>query len=658
MTDLSKAQQQAIALSNARRRASANPKAQPYDSMGFPVEAPGGSSTNSQAVAELGSGMDAAFHGFHNGAFLGFGDNVQGGMAALLGESLANPREYFGGMGERYSAERDNYRAQLAGKETQYPSETMVGSIGGAMIPAVASAPYATGRGVMGTIGRGLGIGAVEGGLQGVGNADGKDVLANAAMGAAIGGGLGAVIPAGVALAKSGVMDPITGAFDAMVNRANTGKAAKAIGGMVRQSGIPQEEIIKSLSRAAIEGQPMYAAMDALGRSGQRQASGVARSGGDAGADIAAFLEKRQADQADRVGGFVDDAFGTKGTTAAKTAANLTAARGDAANLAYDAARGNAAPVDVRGALGAIDSRIGGMKGSDIAGDSIDGKLAKYRGQLAGSGKGLGPDVAGAELSDFDRVLGVKQAIQDDIGAANRAGRNNEARELGKLVSELDGALEASSDMYRTANDQFRNASRVIDAVDEGAAMASRGRAADNIPTFQAMNADMQGAARVGYGDALLAALEKNPAVTANKAKPLSQSGKSSSQALAMALDPELYARRLARENEMWGTQNRALGGSMTADNLQDIEGVGGKALGAVGSAAMGRVGDAVSRIAGILAPMAKGQNDATRQMIAKALMSNDMAVLAPFIKRDAKGQGVSRVIEALLRNTGGEAAR
>lgn len=658
MTDLTKAQQQAIAIANARRRAAAQPKAQPYDNMGFPVEAPGGSSTNSQAVAELGSGMDAAFQGLHNSAFLGFGDNVQGGMAALLGESPLNPSEYFGGMGDRYSAERDNYRAQLAGKEAQYPAQTMAGSIGGALIPAVASAPYATGKGLMGTIGRGMGIGAVEGGLQGAGNANGQDVLANAGIGAMIGGGLGAVIPAGVALAKSGVMDLVTGAFDAMVNRANTGKAAKAIGGMVRQSGVPQEEIVKSLARAATEGQPMYSAMDALGRSGQRQASGIARSGGDAGADIAAFLEKRQMDQADRVGGFVDDAFGTKGTTAAKTAASLTAARGDAANLAYDAARGNAAPVDVRGALGAIDARIGGMKGSDIAGDSIDGKLAKYRGQLAGSGKGLGPDITGAELSDFDRVLGVKQAVQDDIGAAVRAGRNNEARELGKLASELDGALEASSGMYLTANDQFRNASRVIGAVDEGASMATRGRAADNIPAFQSMNSDMQGAARVGYGDALLSALEKNPAITANKAKPLSQSGKASSQALAMAVDPELYARRLARENEMWGTQNRALGGSMTADNLQDIEGVGGKALGAAGSAVMGNVGEAARRIAGLLVPMAKGQNDATRQMIAKALMSNDMAVLAPLIKREAKGQGVSRVIEALLRNTGGEAGR
>jgi hypothetical protein len=74
------------------------------------------------------------------------------------------------------------------------------------------------------------------------------------------------------------------------------------------------------------------------------------------------------------------------------------------------------------------------MSGAGVAGDSIDAKLAKYRSRLAASDPANtpvgGPGATSGELSDFDRVLGVKQDLQDDMAAAYRAGRNNEYREL------------------------------------------------------------------------------------------------------------------------------------------------------------------------------------------------------------------------------------
>lgn len=648
------------------------------DAMGFPVEPQGGVTTNSKAVAELGSGLGATFQGIHNGAFMGFGDNLNGVIAALAGANPLNPSEYFGAMDDRYAQERDRYREIYRRNQETNPVELGVGNLTGAMIPAVASIPYATGNGLLGTMAKGAGIGAVEGGIQGAGYADGQDVAGSALRGAGIGGVAGAAIPGLIALARSGIMDPITGGIDAAINRVNKGKAARAVAGALRKSGKTEAEIAAILAQAADEGQPMFSLMDAIGVAGQRQASGVARGGGDAATEIADYLASRQAGQSERVGGFVEDAFGFNGKgsgqtlpldprrpvpltssqilsgpqiSAAQTAENLTKARSEAANLAYDAARKNAAPVDVRGALAVIDDRIGGMSGSGIAGDSIDGKLAGYRARLAGSGSGLGPDVTGAELSDFNRVLGVKQSVQDDIGAAVRAGRNNEARELTKLANELDAALEASSDMYRTANDQFRAASRVVGAIDDGSRMAAKGRAADNIPSFQQMNEDMRAAARIGYGDRLLADLEKNAAVTANKAKPLSQSPKRAAEASVIALEPDLYARRLARENAMWETQNRALGGSRTADNQADIAGLAGGVAGAAKSALAMNVGDAMAKVAGLLAPIAKSQNSATRQYIARALMANDIAAIVPLVRRELKDQMTSRAIEALIRN-------
>jgi hypothetical protein len=399
--------------------------------------------------------------------------------------------------------------------------------------------------------------------------------------------------------------------------------------------------------------------VDALGLPGQRMASGITRAGGAPGDEVAEFLATRQTNQPHRVGAFVEDAFNVGGTTAARTRDGLVTARRDAADAAYDAARGNAAPVDIRGALGVIDARTGGMVGSGVTGDGIDAKLLGYRSRLAAQ---PGPDGVMRELSDFDRVLGVKQAVQDDIGAAVRAGRNNEARELGRVLAELDSALEASSDMYRTANDGFRNASRVIDAVDEGSMMAIRGRAADNIPRFGAMAAEEQNAARVGYGDRLLEQLDKITSSTSNRAKPL-QSEKRLSESRAIATDPALYEGRLARENTMWETQNRALGGSRTADNLADqeaMDGLAGGTMGALRSAGNLQFGDTVARIASMIGPFAKGQNETTRALIAKALLTNDpLAALAPVLAQSNKSKTVRRVIEALIRQPlreGGEA--
>lgn len=634
----------AIAAAAAKRRK------QQYGADGFPVQPAGGSSTNSEAVDQFQNKGRSLATGIANGASFGFGDNIagviEGAKEALQGRSFGRGYDYGTTMAREGSA--------MDAKAN--PATNFAGNIVGAAIPGLAAGPFVSGKSLLGTMVRSGGVGAVEGGLHGAGNADGQDVAGQAIRGAGIGMGAGIAAPAivaGGAALKNAALDPATGVVDALLGRASNGKANRAMAKTLQDSGLSQQDVADLISRATAQGQPEYRVMDALGIAGQRRASGVARAGGDAATEIQNFLTQRQVDQGDRVASFIDDAFGTRGTTAAKTREGLMAARSQEADAAYSAARGNAAPVDVRGALSAIDNRIGGMSGSGIAGDGIDAKLAAYRNRLAGSGSGLGDDVTAAELSDFDRVLGVKQAIQDDIGAAVRSGRNNEARELGKVVAELDAALEGASDMYRTANDGFREASRVIDAVDTGAGMATRGRAADNVPQFSAMTPDQQGAARVGYGDNLLARLEAVTAPTANRAKPL-LSTKRTTEADAMALDPRTYAERLSRENQMWETQNRALGGSRTADNLQDIEsmnGLAGGVLDVARSAGNLQFGDMAAKIGGMLGPVARGQTDGTRQLIAQMLMSSDPAkALAPVVKQMNRSAQTRRGIEAVLR--------
>ena len=169
------------------------------------------------------------------------------------------------------------------------------------------------------------------------------------------------------------------------------------------------------------------------------------------------------------------------------------------------------------------------------------------------------------------------------------------------------------------------------------------------------MSSDQQAAARIGYGDDLMRRIEANTAPTANKAKVL-QSLKRDEEAQAMTLDPPLYQRRLGRENEMWETQNRALGGSRTADNqadVADVSSIAGGLGGAARSALNFQLGDATAGVAGALGPVVRGQNDATRQKIVQILLSDDPAkALAPVLRQQKRSDSTRRIIESADKDT------
>lgn len=601
--------------------------------------------TGRAASFAVGAGQGLGFGGF---------DEAVAGLGALTGGDydydLARMRE----VDRRASEDHPGF----------YYGGLVPGAVASSVSLGKALGINPTGKTMVDTMARGAGIGAGEGALwgalsgEGGAAARGRNAVTNALIGGLVGGAAPPVVgAAGWGARKVG--DLVGGGVDALVGRANQGRANRSLMEMLKRAGRSVDDVSDDVARAAREGQPEYRLMDAAGVAGQRRASGITRAGGDGADDLANFLRQRQMDQADRVAGFVDEGFGLGGETAAQRAARLTADRGTAADAAYGAARGNAAPVDVRDALAVIDDRIGGMQGSGVAGDGIDGMLSRYRSRLAAQPGGQKfPGASSVELSDFNRVLGVKQDVQDAIGAAVRAGRNNEARELGKLVTALDAALEDASPMYRAANDEFARASRVIGALDEGAGMIRPNRrAADTVAQFQAMTPEQQAAARAGYGDRALARIEANASPTSNVAKPFT-STKMAAEADVMAADPRLFRDRIAREGAMWETQNRALGGSRTADNLQDIADTGVMAdMGrAARDAFTGRIGSAIGTVAGRVGNVATGQNEATRALIARMLMSGDpKQALAQALRQKTTSQGRRRIAEALTRALGRE---
>lgn len=583
-----------------------------------------------------GGALDALQTGVAQGATFGLMDEIQGAIGAATGNAGA----------------MDAQRLALETSRRDHPVAAIGGEIiGGAITSGAAAKVLGLGGGL--TPGaravEGAKVGAVEGAIYGGASAD-ENRLKGAATGGVIGGAVGGAAPLVAAGVKSAFDKAIAGPVASMRSAPSETRAARAIAEALARSGRSVDDVADDVARAASEGQPMFTTADALGNSGQRMLAGVARSPGDARQTIAEALTARQGGQGNRLASFVAEGLDAPDTAAARVA-SLKTSRDAAANVAYAAAREGADPVDVRAALSVIDDRIGGMAESGVAGDGIDARLASYKARLSAPKSALPQGVTARELSDFDRVLGVKQQVADDIGAAVRAGRNNEARELGKLKDALDAALEASSAAYRSANDDFASTSRVMGMVDEGSAATSgRVRSEDTLKSLAAMTPEQKAAFAAGYADPIIARID-NAAPGANKARPM-LSEKTKAELGALASDPELLSRRVSRENTMFETANTALGGSRTADNLQDIADVSGVDANVLINILTGNWKAAATQIGTKAVNSMSGRNTATRDSIAKALLGNDIkGAIAPAIRAQIKSAGIDAVVEALARS-------
>jgi hypothetical protein len=617
----------------------------------FP-DTPGGVSTNSEAVDQFGGKMRAMKEGFENGATFGFVDEAFGAGQAALGKMPGGqPFDYEGTFSDRYAANRDDMRARHSQSRDQNAAAYGTGNVLGGTAQGLAGVPMATGSGLLGTVGRGALLGSGEGALYGAGNANGQDVAGQTVQGAVLGGITGAMAPAVVA-GGGAVKDILSGGLDSVLNRGNVSRANQAVSNSVRESGKSVDEIASAVSRAQMEGQPMYATVDAMGQAGQRRLSGLTRSGGDASQEIAEYLQQRTIDAPDRMIDFTDDAFGMNRKTRQATEAEVRKNRGDVADSLYDQAAKDAGPVDVRGVVSILDDTIAKMDNSGITPPDVVREYKSLRAQLAGQT----PDGNPTTLSDYNSVLALWRQVRDQVDAAYTpgSGQGHIGEALKPVQNALKQSLENSSDLFTTANDLYRRGSEVVDAFETGAQAAKRGgRADDNIAAFNAMRDQQKRAARVGYGDETIKRIEGINAEAPNVSRQVA-STKRQRESAAMAIDPDLYARQVAREGDMYKTFNRALGGSKTADNVQDMADVGTIAdLSRAGSSAIsGNAGGMMGNLVSAAAPYLKGQNEATRKLIAEALMSdNPRLVLGKAVQQGMVSDNIRRALEAFIRS-------
>lgn len=530
----------------------------------------GSSPTNEKPAAQFGGGMaGAAALGAADTASFGFGDELGAGLGAAS-EYLASmvtgdkPRSY----DELLGAMRDQDRRAQETNPGSYLTGQIAGGVGqgvGLARGGMSLAANAAGRGanLARVSAASAGDGAILAGLHGAGSGEGVDGrIASAGTGAALGLALGGAIPGAVAGgSKLFGMAAAPVAARAFPDR----YAERAIGEGLRRSGMTADEVADALTAARADGQGMFNLADAMGNSGQRMLSTVARTPHDERQAVIEALQSRQVGQGDRISSFLAEGFDAP-DTAAQRVARLTTERGNTANANYAAARNSAGVVDPTNAIAAADDFLtpGATRlmnpGNAIADDSIEAAVRRARGYLTDGN---------SVLTDFNASLRAKQ----ELDAMIEAGSPSVQRQLIPIRNRLDDALEQASPEYANARNTFREQSRAIDAVETGTTAASgRMRSADTVPAFNAMNPAEQSAFRPGYADEWIRRVESMSASpTTNKARPLI-TPKTGEEFPAFAAPGrgDQMGNRIAREQRMFETSNAALGGSKTADNLAD----------------------------------------------------------------------------------------
>lgn len=573
--------------------------------------------------------MDSAVRGAADVLSLGFADEISAGLGTGFGylgdydQELARQR----GIDAEDANERGGYRlaGQLAGGVT--------GGVGLAR-NGLSLGANAINRGA--SLGRVAGASLAEGGMlgaaHGFGSGEGLEGRAQgAALGGAVGAALGGVAPLAVAGAQQlGGMAAAPVAARLFPER----YSQRAIGEAVRRSGMTVDDIAASLSRSQADEQGMFTVADAMGNSGQRMLSTVARNPSDARQRVVDALTDRQMGQGDRLSSFLAEGFGAP-DTAAQRATSLTAQRTATANTNYGAAREGAGAVDPTRAISAADDFLG-MGGSlprtNMADDSIESAVSRARSYLT-DGQSV--------LSDFGSALRAKQELDGMIEGARPAVQ----RQLIPIRNALDEALEGASPNYATARNTFRQQSRAIDAIDAGRNAASgRVRSADTIPQFGRMAPEEQAGFRAGYADPYISRIESmSMSPTTNKARPLI-TPKTGEEFPAFALPgrADQMGTRIAREQRMFDTANSALGGSKTADNLADAAEMARFDPGVMAKLVRGDFLGALTDGARAIGNEASGTPPRVIEQIADALMQT-----SPDAARLALSQGTQRLSQA-----------
>ena len=625
-----------------------------------------------QSVDDLVAGFkkqmepsQALSHGAASGASFGLFNRALGTYDWLTGAAPS------------YSAGVDQRAADEAALAKAHPAAHLTGQLAGGAATGVGAARsgYTLSKAGMPLLERMI-YGSAEGGLYGAAAGAGNtytgnpmDYLHNAATGTQIGAGVGAVLPAAVAGAGWG-LDKARQPFNFLRDTKDVvrDRLTKAL---MDAKGKTAAGIDTDIQSAEAAGQPGYSVVDAIGKPAQRELAVVAKQQGPARDLVTTDLEPRNVAAPMRRAQEVDKALGVQGTAKQAEAQLLEKAQTESAPF-YDAAM-EKAPVHndiiaegiqhpiMRKAVAQgikLQSVENAMTGKPF--EPTDPAIVAF--DEAGDPiiKGV-PNMRTLQQAKIGLDRMIDEAVNPATGQTSQYGRA-----LIGFKNRLLEQINAINPEFAAANKIYAGPMSVRKAVDAGRDMASpNARFADVLDEFRANDPNIQQGNRIGFANQLNTSLERGQ--IPSQLTPKSQQGTNILNEMSLYQGPNKpvpnanlmepspggvpgenqWRTFMNREDTMAKTNQAALGGPATAENLADMT---------AQQSAIPRVGGALVRgdIKGALGhgweaakAIGRGETEATRHEIAKALLL-----------RSSDGAEYQALIESLKRAEAERAAR
>lgn len=582
--------------------------------------------------------------------------------AGMIERGTFNPAEAY-----RYNKARENLIGEKARENTP----------GGAI--AEVAGGLATGAGVLGsgtrlgaaTIGGvtvpakavnyGVNVGKAGafGAFAGAGEGDTlEDRAKHALIGGALGTGLGATLPA-VAPAFG-----VASRFMQMPRLRDPEKiATEQIAKVARDAGVTMDELGQRLAAARAAGQPDFTVVDALGKEAQRKLAAMAKVPGPARERITDILTTRDLNMPERVGAEVGRKMGAPVSAEAARETLIRTARENASPLYGQAEQVTTWSPKLQDFWADPDIQRGMQRGLKMQMRNARGTGRPFDpNDYAITGFNEAGDAVISGVPNMKTIQAAKEGLDELIEAQIDPVTRRVTKEGASLIdmkNRMLAEIDSLNPMYREARRAYAGPMQVDEAVAFGQRMPTHGRAVDNIRQYEGRPPTAQQGIRIGVADKVRGDLERTgnfPTYLREK----SLKGQQELEAIS-PYGPATLREALAREEQMQRTSRQALGGSQTAENLADIaQGPGGaETLGLIGNIASGNTMGAIRGGAELLARVGRGESEAQRSAIARALLANDPAAIEVMQRRIAEHElrrrGVNPFVSRAPRYRAGE---
>lgn len=564
--------------------------------------------------------------GLGQGLLLGFGDEAEAGVRSLFSD-------------ETYDDALKDVRGELKGFRKENPKAALAAELGGGLLTGglggARAASTALGRKVLekaGTTGLGASIGATEGAIAGFGTGEGGfgNRLFSSGVGATLGGGLGATIPAAVTVGKD-LLGKATLPFRG--NQAIENAAGRKVVQAIEKSGKSIEDVQKGLDEGVVANQMIAD----VGTGTQRLGRGSAAISGE-GQDIAEkALNERQLALGDEIADDINNVFGAN-----KSSLDLIDEIADRqrlnANNDFDAAFNiDGKPVTISA------DKVKEFTNLPAFDEAIDQarNIAKFEGFsfpnaddiIAGKFDNISLKELHYIKMGVDEVLGLGKRGQSKTSIGNTlSGKLKKKRaEFVKMIDDASPKIDGKSS-YEIARDKFAGDARIREAVEDGGNfLKSKPEEIDRI--ISKMSASEKQGYLVGVADQIKNQVDSAKDM-ANVADKIFGTPKKRKQLQSLFPSEQAFSqfekRMKARINQV-KTRTTVNVGSRTAplgEDIADVKGGLGMFLTGIPS---------VRDIAGTVAGLAKGTPDAVSSRISRDLFDTNAATQRETLARLAK---------------------